>query len=397
MKLTEKSIRKLRAPDPSGKQKLHWADDPKGFGVLCSGVSSAKTFVLQRAINGKTRRVTLAPVLGQPGELELARQKAQAALADFFYRGIDPKDKRSGSTLRDALETYLASRALRPRSAFGYRAAVENHLGDWLDRPVRSITPQMVLERHGAITEASGKATANSVMRVLRAVYNGASYLASDGDLPPNPVRLKGAWHRLAPRRGHVRAEDLPAFYRAVNALESPIGRDLLLLLLFTGFRRSEAITLTWADVDFVERVIRLPAEKTKAGRALDLPMSDLVHDLLVRRRAAGDARFVFPANSRSGHVEEERYHLAQVAAATGIAVSAHDLRRTFVTIAELTEMSVFALKALINHSTRDVTAGYIQHSAERLRVPAQRVADRLRELCRIEPPPPGVARLSAG
>jgi hypothetical protein len=55
--------------------------------------------------------------------------------------------------------------------------------------------------------------------------------------------------------------------------------------------------------------------------------------------------------------------------------------------------MSVFALKALVNHSTRDVTAGYVQHSAERLRAPAQRVADRLRELCRIEP---GIARLSA-
>jgi hypothetical protein len=44
------------------------------------------------------------------------------------------------------------------------------------------------------------------------------------------------------------------------------------------------------------------------------------------------------------------------------------------------------ALKALVNHSLgKDVTEGYIQMTAERLRVPAQRVADRLKSLIGIE------------
>jgi hypothetical protein len=56
------------------------------------------------------------------------------------------------------------------------------------------------------------------------------------------------------------------------------------------------------------------------------------------------------------------------------------------VSVAESTEMSVYALKALVNHSLGGgVTAGYVQHSVERLRVPAQRVADELRRLCKIE------------
>ena len=50
--------------------------------------------------------------------------------------------------------------------------------------------------------------------------------------------------------------------------------------------------------------------------------------------------------------------------------------------------MSVLALKALVNHSLgKDVTEGYIQMTAERLRAPTQRVADRLKELIGIEPP----------
>ncbi len=116
--------------------------------------------------------------------------------------------------------------------------------------------------------------------------------------------------------------------------------------------------------------------------------MSDVVRDILVARRTAGDARWVFPANSRSGHVEEPRFFLEQVAAASGVSVSCHDLRRTFVSVAESTEMSVYALKALVNHSLgRDVTAGYIQVNADRLRAPAQRVADAIMRLCEIEPP----------
>ena len=139
-------------------------------------------------------------------------------------------------------------------------------------------------------------------------------------------------------------------------------------------------------DLDLKSKIVRLQASATKSKRMFELPMSDLVCGLLQQRRAVGDAGWVFPANSRSGHIEEPRHYLEQVAAATGIVVSVHDLRRTFVSVAESTEMSVFALKALVNHSLNgDVTAGYVQHSVERLRVPAQRVADELRRLCGID------------
>ena len=138
---------------------------------------------------------------------------------------------------------------------------------------------------------------------------------------------------------------------------------------------------------EFNERVIRLPAAVTKPGRKLDLPMSDFVHALLVARRALGDTVWVFPANSQSGHIEEPKFFLARVRDVTGIEISAHDLRRSFVTTAEACDLSAYALKGLVNHSLgNDVTSGYIQMNAERLREPAQRVTDRLKDLCGIAP-----------
>jgi integrase len=391
-KLTERAVERLKAPTANGKQALHWDADLKGFGVLCSGVSKTKTYVVQRDIAGRTRRVTIA----QTNVLSLgeARRRAEAVLADF-YRGVDPKAGRRGSaTLRSTLADYLAARKdLRPKSVKDYRGSIERHLAPWLDRPLREITPEMVEARHRAIAAAvleggrySGEASANGAMRAFRVLWNFAK--EREANLPENPVtRLRRQWFPVSRRERLVRADDLPAFYRAVLALPNPVHRDYLLLLLFTGLRRTEAATLAWTDVDFGQRVIRIPAARTKAGRKLDLPMSDIVHDLLVARRAAGDARFIFPSNSASGHVEEPKFPLRLVAAACGIEISAHDLRRTFITIAESADISPLALKALVNHALgSDVTSGYVQMTTERLREPAQKVTDKMKELCGIAP-----------
>ena len=65
--------------------------------------------------------------------------------------------------------------------------------------------------------------------------------------------------------------------------------------------------------------------------------------------------------------------------------VSPHDLRRSFITVAELLDLSETALKALVNHSLgNDVTSNYVQLSIERLREPVARVGSKLMSLCGI-------------
>lgn len=429
--LTEKSVRRLVAPDPSGKQVLYWDSGLAGFGVLCSGTSAAKTYVVRGSVHGrdirkKIERVGLIP-------LQEARHRAEAMMV-AFHGGIDPRNARSSSiTLRQALELYLNVRqTLKPRSRDEFRAVIDRHLSAWLDIPLRSIDRDMVeqrlrsiaeeveqhdrtvrleaarrhraraerveehwpeaAERHRAKFKAaserkpySGFATANLAMRALRAIWN---FMAErTGDLPPNPVKLRRQWHSVQPRERVLRADDLPKFYKAVMLLPNTVARDYILLMLFTGLRRREAASLRWNDVDFRGRTLRVPM--TKSGRPLKLPTSNVVHDLMVARRAIGDTDWIFPADgSASGHIELPKFYFAQIAAATGIRVSPHDLRRTFVTIAELCDISPIALRALVNHSLgRDVTSGYIQMTVERLRDPVQRVTDQIKQLCKVREP----------
>jgi len=417
IKLTKRAIERLPAPDPGGKQRLVWDGELKGFGVLVSGVTSAKTYIAQRKLpGGLTRRVTVGSVT----EIDLDRARAMAAdLLNDMRHGRDPKRRPATPwTLRRALDEYLATNMqIKPKTQQGYKAAVETHLGDWLNLPLAEITRDAVEARHRKIQSdiedrrranakrarrdlvqpehwgsAAGANTANGAMRALRAIFNHA---ADRSPLPPNPVRLRKQWFAEPRRERLVRADDLPAFYAALDELENTTARDYLKLLLFTGLRREEAASLRWETVDFAARLIRLPARRTKAGRRLDLPMASYIRDLFVARRAMGDdGGWVFGADSRSGHLEEPRAGLDPVAQATGIRISAHDLRRTFVTVAESTDISVAALKALVNHSLgADVTSGYIQMTGERLREPAQRVCDRMMQLCEI-PAPEGVARV---
>jgi len=55
VKLTKPVVARLRAPDPSGKQVLHWDSELRGFGVLCSGTTSGKTYICQRTISRGAR------------------------------------------------------------------------------------------------------------------------------------------------------------------------------------------------------------------------------------------------------------------------------------------------------------------------------------------------------
>jgi integrase len=390
LKLTAKAIDRLRAPSPNGKQQLYWDTELRGFGVLVSGTTNGKSFVVQRDVNGQSRRVTV----GATNVLTLddARKEAERVLADF-YRGVDPKIAARGRlTLRAALENYLAgNKRLRPNSVKDYRTSIERHLAPWLNRPLHEIDAAAVIERHGAIAAAvkaegrySGEATANGTMRCLRSIWN----FVAEGDpsLPANPTRaLRRQWFAVHRRERLVKADELPQFYAAVRALPNAIAADYLTMLLFTGLRREEAASLEWADIDLQARILRLPAARTKAGRKLDLPLTDYVHDLLVARRALGDAKFVFPSVGASGHISEPKFPLNQVALATGIQISAHDLRRTFAVCAESSGVSPWVLKKLLNHSLgSDVTAGYLPLTVEQLREPAQKVCDKMKTLCGV-------------
>jgi len=102
--------------------------------------------------------------------------------------------------------------------------------------------------------------------------------------------------------------------------------------------------------------------------------------DLLKAREAEAVNEFVFAGKDGQGFLIEPKRHIQKVIAQSGVAFIIHDLRRTFITIAEAIDIAPYTIKRLANHKMHnDVTAGYIVSDLERLRKPMQAITDFLR------------------
>jgi integrase len=405
--------------DGEPRQKLYMDAKTAGFG-LCVGTQS-KTFFAQGKVNGRSVRVTI----GRYGvfTVDQAREDAEDRLREM-RRGTDPnRAKRAlqaGSiTFADARDMFLDTCRRDGRSAEtlkGYERAA-TYLKSWDALPLAEITRQMVKEKHERIAanvvanaakaarekaaktakenatkenaaienvEGRGHYMANGVMRLFRAVYNSA--LRQHEDLPTNPT-INVRWFKEFRRTDSaIPATGLADWYKGIMQIGNPIRRDYLRLVLYTGLRRTNAAEMRWEHVDLDAGIVLIP--KPKSGRPFALPLSGYLLDLLRARKAENELLYpsrpwVFPsASSKSGHISEPKLK--------GMTFMIHGLRATFMTVAESIEIAPYAIKLLVNHAMPrgDVTGGYIQADAERLREPMERITARLRMLC--EPPAKG-------
>jgi integrase len=226
-------------------------------------------------------------------------------------------------------------------------------------------------------------------MRVLRALFNFAAGEYEDikgkSLFPENPVnRLSHSrsWYRIERRQSVIKVHQLPAWFNAVMKLETDRHnskartiRDYLLLILFTGLRRTEAASLKWQQIDFVGK--SLTVHETKNYQAHILPLSTFLNDLLLERCKIINSDFVFPGEGATGYIAEPRKQMKKITEICGIEFTLHDLRRTFITVAESLYIPAYALKKLLNHRMHhDVTAGYIIIDIGRLRKPMQMITD---------------------
>ncbi|NOC91931.1 integrase family protein [Ruegeria sp. HKCCD6604] len=380
LRFTKRAIEAL--PHTHKGQVLYRDEMLRGFGLRVG--SNSKVYFAEGQVQNRTRRVTIgrADVLG----VDSARKRALGILSDMAA-GIDPNaEKRriaqESVTLGQAFDNFFETRPnLAESTRDRYQRSINLYLKDWKCKPVTGISRQMVLKRHQRIAMVHGEVTANNVMRHFRSVYNVTA--AAHDEFPPNPVKIltqARAWFPEQRRRTVVSASDLPTWWQGVMA-EPDYSRDFLLIALFTGMRRTEIASLRWEYIDLEERALHIP--KTKNGDPLDLPLSDyLVNLLRDRRMHTKKSLWVFPSTSRKGHVVETKKFTARVSERSGVKFTLHDLRRTFITIAESLDIPHYALKRLLNHRlSGDVTAGYIVSDVERLRGPVNEVSARVLEL----------------
>jgi integrase len=376
---------------PRQGQRFYRDTVVQGFALRVT--PTCKSYIVEARVNGVMRRITL----GKHGPLTptTARQKARRVLATMAA-GKDPvleklKARTAGVTLQEILEHYLSARNVRPNTRRHYWYIIKRCLGDWLDRPVVSITRDMVERRHRELRGTTrqgttGEPQANAVMRILGILLNfAAANYEVDGQpiILVNPIKRLSQnhlWYREQRRQVVIPDHKMAAWYQAVQSLRNTTVRDYLLLLFLTGLRRNEAATLRWDDIDLESRVLTIRQELSKNHKEHRLPLSDFLTNLLAARYAnKKDCPYVFPGRGGKHHIVESDYVIQKVVASASCKFTIHDIRRTFLTSAEKLGLPYVVLKKLANHSGRnDTTFGYIIVDVERLREPMQKITDHL-------------------
>ncbi|MDD5035947.1 MAG: integrase family protein [Methylococcaceae bacterium] len=346
--------------------------------------TGSKAFIVETWVNGRSRRTTLGkfPALSLPKAQKLAKE-----LIGKFAAGTDVvlekrKQKALDIALQQVFDEFLASRKnLKSLTIKDMNRAFRETFPDWLNMPLRKITPKMVEARHRLHGENHSEARANLAMRYLRAVFNFAMAAYLDEEDQPlitvNPVKRLSqtkAWYRVDRRQTVIKPHELGPWIKAVLGLPGVDIRDYFMVVLLTGMRRQEALNLTWGKVDLVGKTFTIVDPKNSKDHTL--PLSDYLRELFTRRKAVAVSDYVF-ADSAGRRISNFRYAIARVENESGVSFCTHDLRRSFATIAESLDIPAYALKRLLNHANgADVTAGYIVANVERLREPMQKITD---------------------
>ncbi len=392
------SISKIKLPPP-GEKILYWDTILKCF--LVKATSKGTFFMIQRRTGSGRDGKLVKYVLGSTQEMSVqeARAKAKKALVELGEGiNLNERDKQqqaqqaiTGLTLKQAYEEFKASKELRPRTIQTYDENINRTLNDWLDLPLTQITPEMVLKKHKLITTAGrdgrGIASANQAMRLVRVAFNYVIATKGAAFIDKNPVGILNqldSWNELEERDTIINADDLPDWYQGVMTLESEKLRDFFLFLMFSGLRRNEAMRLQWIHFDTRTRTLTIPRELSKTKKTRKIPLTDVLLDIYKSRRKniiVGN-NYVFPGLHGKGHLTEPKRGVNQVRDKSGIQWSSHDLRRSYVTLANKLDVSAYKVKFLVGHSVSgDVTGKhYSKLTVDDVRDAAQEITDYLKE-----------------
>ena len=159
------------------------------------------------------------------------------------------------------------------------------------------------------------------------------------------------------------------------NGTASPRAVTAIRLLMLTGCRKSEILTLPWADVDLDAGELRLADAKT-GPRAVQLPPTAVgLLESLPRRK---DSPWVFPGNDRDGRFSGgglDRVWQAVRARAGLEDIRLHDLRHSFASRALALGETLPVIGKLLGHSDIETTARYAHLARDSIHEAAERIA----------------------
>ena len=362
------------------KDTVFWDRDLPGFGVRVYA-SGTKMYVVQSRAKGKSVRVTV----GRHGVITADEARRRAArIVNRIKAGEEPVAEplparlAGGPTVADLAARYMEEHVAvhcKASTAEGIQGLLDKHIVPEFGRlPLLAMERERVVAFHARLSGVPY--AANRAVAVLSRMYRMAS---SWGMVPDGTNPCRGV--RKFPTRPRERFLTDTEFRRLGTVLDrgeadggvSGYAVAAIRLLLLTGCRKSEILSLRWQDVDLVAGEIQLADSKT-GPRAVPLspPAVRVLAELL---RVAG-CIWVIPGQKPGTHLTNLDGPWWIVRKRAGLEeVRIHDCRHSFASRALALGESLPVIAKLLGHSQIQTTARYAHLARDSVKASAARVA----------------------
>jgi integrase len=370
-----------RVVDGLSPGETAWDAEFSGFGVRCQ--RRDKVYILKTRVSGRQRWFTIGRH-GAPWTPETARREALSLLGSIA-RGDDPSTARERKTqswtVKELIGLFLDEHVApkrKPRTEVLYRDYLERLVLPRIGRRlVAEIKHADIARLHHEWRETPYQA--NRIIAVLSKMFS----FAEERELIPegsNPCRRIEKYREEARDRFLTQAEISRLGDALIEAEDrgstSPHVIAAIRLLLFTGARLSEILTLRWEHVDLERSILFLPDSKT--GRKAILLNSLACEVLSSLPRLAGNP-WVIAGHKHGEHLVNLQKPWRAIRKRAGLEdVRIHDLRHTFASVAAASGASLPIIGKLLGHAQSATTERYAHLAADPVRLVGEQTGQRL-------------------
>ena len=382
--------RMVDATEPGENDLFVWDTDLKGFGLKVSPAGS-KVYLIQYRLGGRearTQRYTIGKH-GSPWTPDKAREEAERLLGRVANE-LDPAKERKARLAvhrADAAAPTLAEFAARyidecakpykkPRTVEEDERNLRLHVNPVLGMlKLKDISAADIAKFHAA--RRATPTNANRCRALLSHLFKMAEVW---GERRPgsNPCRYVEKFGERK-RERFLSADELA---RLAEALEHAEGQEpfsaiaAIRLLILTGCRLSEILSLRWEWIDFERSCLRLPDSKSGAK---NVPLGAPALRALAELRRQEGSPYVLPAERGDGHFIGIQKPWQRIRAIAGLNdVRIHDLRHSFASIAVSGGDSLYLVGKVLGHRQSRTTERYAHLRDDPLRAVADRASERI-------------------
>lgn len=367
------------------------AHDSKLIGFGARRQKHAVSYFVKLRHAGKQRWITVGrhnqPTPdGDTWRPDTARVRAKQLIGNPLL--ADPLPSSPDSTFATVVEQFMTEHApkLRPRTLVEYRRMVDQYLVPILGQhPVAAVTRGHVISAHA--TWSGTPRSGNFALTVLSKFMSWAEDHGYRHD-GTNPVR-RVERYKENKRERFLTPEELARLGAALDHVEaqhltSPYIVAAIRLLIFTGCRLSEILTLEWSHVDITRKMLFLDDSKT--GKK-SVTLNDAAMDVLANIPRFQNNPYVIVGHRYGSHLVNLHapWNMIRIMAELP-GVRLHDLRHTFASVAVATGGSLPVLGRQLGHSQSRTTQRYAHLSDDPVRQLTQTTGERLAQSLRSKP-----------